>query len=352
MPTSLARHGPRGWQAGGMDPTPDGPDTAIRTRNLRKTYRNGAVVAVAGLDLDIPRGGVHGFLGPNGSGKTTTLRMLLGLVRPDAGEMHILGRRVPDELDAVVDSLGAIVEQPRFFPTMSGRRNLALLARGIGTPRARVDEVIEHVGLTGRANDDVRRYSLGMKQRLAIAATLLKDPEVLIFDEPMNGLDPAGMREIRSTMRALGLQGRTVVVSSHVLSEVQQVADTVTIIGRGRMLAQGRVSDILAGDAVSAVRVGVRARDAATAALQGAGYRAIVMPDGALRVEWADADPDRPVDPADVARVLGEAGVWPSELGVVQENLEERFLALTAGEHLTVTQSGGSAARRFARGAA
>lgn len=328
--------------------TPPVTDVAVRTTQLRKTYRNGAVVAVAGLDLEIPRGGVHGFLGPNGSGKTTTLRMLLGLVRPDSGSMEILGRPVPAHLGEVIDHVGAIVEQPRFFPTMSGRRNLALLAQGIGAPAERVNRVLDQVGLAGRAKDDVRRYSLGMRQRLAIAATLLKDPEVLVFDEPMNGLDPAGMREIRETMRTLGNEGRTVVVSSHVLAEVQLVADTVTIIGRGRTLAQGRVADLLASGR-PAVRVGVVERDAATAALLAAGFTTGILPDGALRVEGPD---DRPVEAAHVARVLGEAGVWPSELGPLRDNLEERFLELTGAEHLTATQSDGTSARRLDRGAA
>lgn len=331
-----------------MTSAPTIPETAVRTSNLHKTYRGGSVVAVAGLDLEIPLGGVHGFLGPNGSGKTTTLRMLLGLVTPDQGTIEILGHEVPRQLPAVIDRIGAIVEQPRFFPTMSGRRNLALLAEGIGTPLARVDEVIRDVGLLGRARDDVRHYSLGMKQRLAIAATLLKDPELLIFDEPTNGLDPAGIHETRATIKRLGAEGRTVVISSHLLSEVQQVADTVTIVARGRMLAQGRVADLLTAHA-GTVRVGVRQRDAALETLAAAGLTAAVAPDGTLRVERPDA---AGLDPAEVARVLGEAGVWPSELGVVRENLEEVFLELTRDEHLTITQSTGHSARRAAGGAA
>ena len=320
-------------------PWDDDDDTpgrwAVRTQGLRKTYQRGATVAVAGLDLAIPRGGVHGFLGPNGSGKTTTLRMLLGLIRPDAGTMEVLGERVPDRLEAIVDRVGAIVEQPRFFPTVSGRRNLAILAQGIGVPAPRVEEVLEHVGLSGRAKDDVRRYSLGMKQRLAIAATLLKDPELLIFDEPTNGLDPAGIHEIRATMRSLADAGKTVVVSSHLLSEVQQVADTVSIIGRGRLLRAGRVDHILAG--TGGVRVVVRPVPDAVRVLTDAGYTAEPDAAGGLTVRRPHAD----TDPAEVARTLGTAGLWPAELGVAQTNLEDVFLELTRAEHLTTTQHGG-----------
>ncbi len=330
-----------------MEPLLDGADPAVRTRALRKTYHGGSVVAVAGLDLTIPRGGVHGFLGPNGSGKTTTLRMLLGLIAPDSGEASLLGHAVPEELPDVIDRVGAIVEQPRFFPSMSGRTNLTLLARGIGAPRHRVDAVIEQVGLAGRARDDVQRYSLGMKQRLAIAATLLKDPELLVFDEPTNGLDPAGIHEVRTTMRELGDQGRTVVVSSHLLSEVQQVADTVTIIARGRMIAEGRVDDLL-GQGGTVVRVGIANPDAATAALQAAGFDVSTDRDGSLRVERAGPA----IDPAEVARVLGRADLWPNELGVVRGNLEAVYLELTRDEHLSATQSTGTSARRVAGGAA
>ena len=162
---------------------------AISTRGLRKTYRNrkGRHVAVAGLDLDVPLGGVHGFLGPNGSGKTTTIRMLLGLIRADAGTMSIFDREVPKHLPEVVGRVGAIVESPKFFPAFSGRKNLQLLAEAIDRPRGIVDQVLEQTSLGDRGKDKYRTYSLGMKQRLAIAATLLKEPDLLIFDEPTNG---------------------------------------------------------------------------------------------------------------------------------------------------------------------
>ena len=321
-------------------------DWAIRARNLRKTYNGGSTVAVAGLDLSIPRGGVHGFLGPNGSGKTTTLRMLLGLIRPDEGTMEVLGEPVPARLPAVVDRIGAIVEQPRFFASMSARTNLVILAQGIGVPVARVDEVLEHVGLSARARDDVGRFSLGMKQRLAIAATLLKDPELLIFDEPTNGLDPAGIHEIRSTMRSLGDAGKTVVVSSHLLTEVQQVADTDSIIGRGRLLREGRVAEILAG--TGGVRVVVEPIDDAVQVLTAAGF--VVAPDaaGALLVRRQNAA----ASPVDVGRALGTAGLWPSELVSAQSNLEDVFLELTRSEHLAVTQHTGGPRHAIEKGVA
>ena len=217
-------------------------DYAVEAYNLCKVYRTrrAGTPAVDGLDLRVPLGGVHGFLGPNGSGKTTTIRMLLGLIAADSGYIRVFDHEVPLHLDRVIDRVGAIVEQPRFFPNFSGRKNLTLLATAIGSPRRQVDSVLTDVGLADRAGDKFRTYSLGMKQRLAIAATLLKDPSLLIFDEPTNGLDPAGIHEIRATMRGLADRGKTVLVSSHILSEVQQVADTVSIIGRGRMLAEGR----------------------------------------------------------------------------------------------------------------
>ncbi|MDN5571764.1 MAG: ATP-binding cassette domain-containing protein [Propionibacteriaceae bacterium] len=308
---------------------------AIVTSGLSKAYARGRVHAVAGLDLVVPRGGVHAFLGPNGSGKTTTLRMLLGLVQPDGGTMEILGTAVPVHLPDVIDDVGAIIEQPKLFPTMSGRTNLAVLARGIGIGPRRVDEVIEQVGLASRGHDLVRGYSLGMRQRLAIAATLLKDPEVLIFDEPTNGLDPAGMHEVRTTLRGLGAAGRTVVVSSHLLAEVQQIADTVSIIGRGRLLRQGSVRELLSG--AGRVLVRVRPVEDAARALTRAGY--LVGLDGSDLITVSQ--PDAPTEPDAVARTLGESGLWPTELASATESLEDVFLALTAREHLTATQGRG-----------
>lgn len=304
--------------------------SAITTTGLRKTYRGlrGTHVAVAGLDLNVPTGGVHGFLGPNGSGKTTSIRMLLGLIRADAGRMEIFGRSVPHDLPAVIDRVGAIVESPRFFPAFSGRRNLELLAAGIGVPRGRVDEVLEVTQLRDRGKDRYAAYSLGMKQRLAVASTLLKDPDLLIFDEPTNGLDPAGIREIRDTMRRLADEGRTVLVSSHILAEVEQVADTVSIIGHGRLLAAGRVDQILgaAGGAGAAIRVRVAEPTRAAEILRSFGW-AVTQEVDVLMVSGCE-------DPAVVTRELALHGLYVRELTLERPGLEDVFLALTSGQGL------------------
>jgi len=306
---------------------------ALRTTGLVKTYRRLRVPtpAVDRLDLNVPAGGVHGFLGPNGSGKTTTIRMVLGLIRADAGRIEVFGTQVPQRLPEVVDRVGAIVEQPKFFPQFTARRNLELLATGIGAPRQRVAAVLEEVGLAQRARDVYKAYSLGMKQRLAIAATLLKDPDLLIFDEPTNGLDPAGIHAVRQTMRHLAQQGKTVLVSSHILAEVQQVADTVSIIGRGRLLAEGRVSDILA-TAGGGVRVRVADPESAARLLDESRFGFTRTGDGALSV--ATAADGTPVDAADLNRFLAERGIFAAELVREQANLEQVFLELTAGQAL------------------
>lgn len=309
-------------QAVAVDPR----ELAVSTRGLRKTYRSltDRHVAVQGLDLDVPYGGVHGFLGPNGSGKTTSIRMLLGLIRADSGTMHLFGQEVPRHLPAVVGRVGAIVEQPKFFPNFTARQNLELLAGAIGAPRRAVGQVINDVGLSDRAKDRYRTYSLGMKQRLAIAATLLKDPDLLIFDEPTNGLDPAGIREIRETMRGLGAAGKTVLVSSHILAEVEQVADTVSIIGSGRLLASGTVKDLIGAQSALSVRVGVADQGAAREVLARAGL--------AVRTEHGLLVVDGVQDPADVTRLLAQHELYVNELIPVRADLESVFLELTAGQ--------------------
>ncbi|MGB3827573.1 MAG: ATP-binding cassette domain-containing protein [Ornithinimicrobium sp.] len=300
---------------------------AITTRGLRKTYRGirGTQVAVHGLDLDVPTGGVHGFLGPNGSGKTTTIRMLLGLIQADSGTMHLFGQPVPHRLPEVVDRVGAVVESPKFFPSFSGRRNLLLLAQAIGSTGDRVDAVLEEVGLGERGRDTFKTYSLGMKQRLAIAATLLKSPDLLIFDEPTNGLDPAGIRDIRDTMRGLADHGRTVLVSSHILAEIEQIADTVSIIGRGRVIAQGSVASII-GQTSGSVDVGVADPDAAAAVLTDAGFSAVLSATG-LIVSGAD-------DPSQITATLAARGIYLNRLVPARRDLESAFLELTAGDRL------------------
>ncbi|HZO70549.1 MAG TPA: ATP-binding cassette domain-containing protein [Kribbellaceae bacterium] len=304
-------------------------ELAVSTRGLRKTYRSirgRRTIAVQGLDLDVPVGGVHGFLGPNGSGKTTSIRMLLGLIRADAGTMSLFGHPVPDRLPDVVGRVGAIVESPKFFPAFSGRKNLELLAEAIGTPRHRVDEVLEKTSLGERGKDKYRAYSLGMKQRLAIAATLLKQPDLLIFDEPTNGLDPAGIREIRETMRELGRSGRTVLVSSHILAEVEQVADTVSIIGHGRLLASGPVAEVIGSRSATAVRVGVADPDAAARVLAEAGLT--------VRAEGSHLLVEGSAVPAEITKLLAQQELYVSELVPVRADLESVFLELTADEGL------------------
>ena len=309
-------------------------ELAVSTRGLRKTYRNrrGLHVAVAGLDLDVPVGGVHGFLGPNGSGKTTSIRMLLGLIHADAGTMSIFGQEVPEHLPDVVGRVGAIVESPKFFPSFSGRKNLQLLAEAIGRPRGIVDQVLEQTSLGERGKDKYRTYSLGMKQRLAIAATLLKEPDLLIFDEPTNGLDPAGIREIRNTMRSLSAQGKTVLVSSHILSEVENVADTVSIIGHGSLLTSGRVADVIGNQIATSVRVGVADLVAAKRILTDGGF--LVREDGGLLVV------DGIADGAEITKRLAAHELFVNELIPVRADLESVFLQLTSDQGLE--SSGGA----------
>ena len=303
-------------------------DLVIEASGLRKefrTRRGGLRVAVQNLDLAVPAGGVHGFLGPNGSGKTTTIRMLLGLARPTKGTMALFGQPVPSRLPAVINRVGAVVESPKFSPNFTGRQNLSLLAATIGAPRSRVDSAIETVSLTGRDKDRYKSYSLGMKQRLAIAATLLKDPELLILDEPTNGLDPAGIREIRDTIRDLGDAGVTVLLSSHILAEVQQVCTSATIIGNGRLLASGKVDDLLG--AGTAYRVVVPDPVAARRVLEEAG----------LTVSDASADHTLSIEseePARITELLAGHGIWLSELTPVRADLETFFLDLTADDTL------------------
>lgn len=303
----------------------------VEGRGLRKSYRGkgrygvragGRRPALDGLDLVVGAGGVHGFLGPNGSGKTTTLRVLLGLVRADAGIVRLLGREVPGQLSAVTGKVGALIEAPQFFPAYSGQRNLSLLAGVAGLPGSRVDAVLEQVGLAGRSRDPVKAYSLGMKQRLGIAAALLKQPQLLMLDEPTNGLDPAGIREVRGLLRDLGRSGVTVLLSSHLLSEVQQVCDAVTIVAHGRTVRTGSVREVLAAG-TSAARLRVRVDDVPAAAQVLRAARLDVT-------EEADSLLVGPVgDPAEVTRLLGQSGLWLRELRTDAADLEDVFLELT-----------------------
>jgi ABC-2 type transport system ATP-binding protein len=293
-------------------------ELVIETEALTKRY--GESVAVDDLALRVRRGEVYGFLGPNGAGKTTTLRMLLGLVRPTAGRVTVLGAPAAQRLRRI----GAMVEAPAFYPYLSGRDNLRVLAGHAGAARERIDVVLDEVGLLDRAGDRVASYSLGMKQRLGVAAALLKDPELLILDEPTNGLDPSGMAEMRTLIRSLGQGGRTVVLSSHLMGEVEQVSDRVGVIRAGRLVAEGTV-DELRGRA--GLRVRAQPLDAARALLaRHPGVASVARSDGALAVT---ADPGLA---ADLNRVLVTAGVAVSELTTAQSSLEDVFFALTEGE--------------------
>jgi ABC-2 type transport system ATP-binding protein len=289
-------------------------------------------VALDGLDLSVPTGGVFGFLGPNGSGKTTTIRCLLGLVRPSAGTCRVLGHDVASSaaLAEVIGRVGAIVESPALFPTMTGRRNLELLARTMGIGARTLEASLDQVGLAERADDRVKSYSLGMRQRLALAAALLKDPELLVLDEPANGLDPAGIRATRQLLRRLGDEGRTVFVSSHHLGEVEQLCDAVAIVSRGRCIASGTVQQILHARRPSRVLVRVPDPTAGRAALAGVGVTATLVADGAERgggdALLVDVDAG---SAAWVNRALVESGQWLTELRPVEASLEDVFLSLT-----------------------
>ena len=223
---------------------------AVETHGLTKRF--GARTAVDGVDLLVPRGSTFGYLGPNGAGKTTLIRVLLGLTRADTGTMYLLGYPVPQRRAAALARVGAIVDEPRFYGHLTGRQNLRLLAAA-REPLAqnRVGPVLERVGLAHRADDRVSAYSMGMRQRLGVAASLLGDPELLILDEPMNGLDPAGIAGMRDLILSLVAEGRTVVLSSHLLDEVERTCDAVAIVDRGRIIRQGPISELLAGSRVT-----------------------------------------------------------------------------------------------------
>jgi ABC-2 type transport system ATP-binding protein len=300
----------------------------IEVEGLRKEYRRlrgGRTVAVDGLDLDVPEGGVFGFLGPNGAGKTTTIRCLLGLVRPSGGRTRLMGAEVPRSLAGVIGTVGSIVEQPALCPRFSGRRNLQILGRVGGYDDAAIERVLARVGLADRGADAVRTYSLGMKQRLGIAAALLKDPALLILDEPANGLDPAGIVEVRELIRSLGNEGRTVFVSSHILSEVEQTADRVAIVARGRLITSGPVGEVLSAGRARGLLVKLADPAAGARALAEAGIR-VELDGEVLRVDLPPDQGER------VTRVLSERGLFLSELRPDEVDLETVFLELTRDE--------------------
>ncbi|MFZ6005129.1 MAG: ABC transporter ATP-binding protein [Actinomycetota bacterium] len=300
--------------------------SVIEIEGLRKEYkrlRGSPHAAVDGLHLDVPAGGVYGFLGPNGSGKTTTIRCLLGLARPTAGTCRLLGAATPARVRDVIRRVGSIVETPALFPTMSGRRNLRLLGRTEGIGHRSVDSALDRVGLGERADDLVRTYSLGMRQRLGLAQALLKDPELLILDEPANGLDPAGIKEIRELLRSLGDEGRTVFVSSHLLVEIEHTCDQVAILSRGRCVVAGPVAEVLRQGHSSTLLVGLADLDAGLAALRQSGISAS-RNHSLLHVDLP------PSEAARVTETLARSNLWITEMRADQVTLEDVFLELTA----------------------
>ncbi|WP_129307456.1 ABC transporter ATP-binding protein [Streptomyces sp. L2] len=304
-------------------------DTAahvIATRGLTKRYRGGQL-AVDGLDLTVPAGSVFGFLGPNGSGKTTTIRMLMGLIEPTSGTAHVLGRPMPRSARTVLPEVGALIEGPALYGFLSGRDNLlrydaADPAADPRTRRARVAAALDRVGLTAAARKRARAYSLGMKQRLGLAAALLQPRRLLVLDEPTNGLDPQGMREIRALVRELASDGTTVFLSSHLLDEIEQVCTHAAVMARGRLITQGAVADLAAG-----------ARGRLVVTTPDPGEAARVLKEQGVGDVTADGDrvtgepPER--DLAEVNAALVAAGVRVRGFQLERASLEDAFVALT-----------------------
>jgi ABC-2 type transport system ATP-binding protein len=297
---------------------------AIHMEGLTKEF--GRLRAVDGLTVDVQTGGVVGLLGPNGAGKSTTIRMLLGLIRPTAGSATVLGKSI-EHPAAYIEEVGAVTESPAFYPKLSGEVNLRTLAAFDRQPKTRVDEVLEIVGLRDRGGDRVAEYSMGMKQRLGLAAALLRDPDILILDEPANGLDPAGIVEMRELLRDLGSNGKTVFISSHLLAEVQAMVDQVVIIDKGRLVFEGALAGLLAEATHEVVVAPEEAQDLTALAevLSRSGYSASID-DLVVRVAGASEAP------AGLNRLAFDHGITLRELRVHDEDLEDIFLRMTDGE--------------------
>ena len=296
----------------------------LLTRGLSKRY--GSRLAVDRLDLEVDRGELFGFLGPNGAGKTTTIRMALGLIAPTGGAVEILGREVRSHRAEVLPRVGALVESPALYGYLSGRDNLRAVAYLLGgVPAKRLDDVIEIVSLTGRDHDRVRTYSMGMKQRLGLAIALLNDPELLILDEPANGLDPAGIVEMRDLLRELAASGKTVFISSHVLSEVQQICTRVAIINHGRLVRVAPVAELLQAPGEFEVRVDAPAE--LVAALRRQPWGADARSEDGYVVTRAPGDRGR-----ELIKFLVEGGYSPDAITPRQRDLEDIFLSLTGKE--------------------
>ncbi len=303
-------------------------EPVLRVVNVTKRF--GALVAVDNLTFDLFPGEVFGFLGPNGSGKSTTIGMVLGLIAPTAGHIEFRSREIGTQRHLTVRAIGAVMEAPAFYPYLSGRDNLRAIAIAAGgVPARRIDELLDLVGLTNRADSAFKTYSLGMKQRLGIASTLLTDPEVVILDEPTNGLDPAGQREIRELIPALARQGRAVLLASHLLNEVEQVCDRVAIIRRGQLLQTGPVRELLRRGARVEVVLPHSDLDRAASALRHLPVvRGITVSDGRLHVDVHDPEGAG----AEINRALALSGIFASAIIPRQSTLEEVFLELTSDQ--------------------
>ncbi|MGF1616630.1 MAG: ABC transporter ATP-binding protein [Acidimicrobiia bacterium] len=291
------------------------PQNAIEVRGLVKEY--GRIRALDGLDFEIEAGKLTGFLGPNGAGKTTTFRALLGLTKPDEGEMKVLGRSIPRDLPELVKEVGAIVEEPGLIKSITGRRNLRVAADTLGRGHDRIEELLAFVELTGDANRNVDQYSKGMRQRLALAAALLASPRILFLDEPLDGLDPAGQHAFRARLRQLAESGTTVLVSSHDLADVEALADNVVVIDKGKLVAQGPLESLLSG---MATRVEGVDPPRAAGVLREAGFE-VTEGETSIVVSGSGG--------AEIIRALTDEGIYPSEVKSARDTLESVFLGMT-----------------------
>jgi ABC-2 type transport system ATP-binding protein len=316
---------PRPYVQGMTSPT---PQLAIQTQGLGKRF--GARAALDGVDLEVPRGVAFGFLGANGAGKTTLIRLLLGLAKPTSGTMRLLGRDLPSGSAEALARVGAIIEEPRFHPHLTGRENLHVHAAARDrAAHDRIDSALERVGLAARADEKVKTYSLGMRQRLGVARCLLSDPELLILDEPMNGLDPAGILEFRRLIRELVGEGRTVLLSSHLLDEVEKTCDLVAIVDEGRVVAQGTIGEITRGGQRAIDIVAHSPVEAATLLASVPGVLRATDHEGGLRVTLSPEAPvDREIVTALLRRLL-DNGVDVERVAPVRSSLEDRFLTMT-----------------------
>ena len=305
-------------------PASSGSDVVLEVRGLTKRF--GATQAVDGLDLTIRRGEVLGFLGPNGSGKSTTVGMVLGLVRPTDGVIEIMGTPLMDDPSLVSRHIGAIIENPAFYPFLSGRDNLRAHARlAGGVPEGRIDELLTLVNMESRADAKYKTYSLGMKQRIGIASTLLTNPDLVILDEPTNGLDPAGQREIRSMIPRIAEEGHSVLLASHLLYDVEQVSDQVIIIRRGKKVTEGSVHELLRLKGYFEVRLDDTELQAARSVVERlSGVNGVTVGEGFLRIDASDKLG------GEITRALADANLYPSHVARTRTTLEDLFLELTA----------------------